>query len=292
LTLNSDMLAGLQHVYDVAAKYHVASVNMSIGGVLHNKPCDTNVLKPALDALRSIGVATVIAAGNDSFTSGLAEPGCISTAISVGATTKTDTIASYSNSSTWMSLWAPGSSINSSIPGGGYAFFNGTSMATPHVAGAFALARQAYPNESVTQLLARFQSNGPQITDARNGVTKRRLDIVNALRVIQVVPTTNTTTTEGNEILVPVTLSHVSFLTVSASWTTMSGTATDGTDFEHASGTVVFPPGSTSATIHIPGKQDQSAEGPEYGLVSLTNGVNAAIGGFYGVGVFNIADDD
>ena len=167
LTLNSDMLAGLEHVYDVAEQFHVASVNMSIGGPVHTSPCDTNVLKPAIDNLRSINVATVIAAGNDGRSDGIAEPACISTAVRVGATTKADVVASYSNSASFLRLMAPGSAIRSSVPGGGYADFSGTSMATPHVAGAFALARQAYPTETVAQSYLRLAVGGVPVTDAR-----------------------------------------------------------------------------------------------------------------------------
>src|SRR2546425_12543627 len=95
--------------------------------------------KTIIDNLRSAGIATVIAAGNAGATNAISVPGCISSAISVGATTKTDDVASYSNVSSFMSLFAPGSSIYSSLTGGGFGYLSGTSMATPHVTGAWAV---------------------------------------------------------------------------------------------------------------------------------------------------------
>ena len=73
-----------------------------------------------IDNLRSIDIATVIAAGNDGSGTALSSPGCISSAISVGSTDKSNLISSFSNVAPFMSLFAPGDSINSSVPGGGY----------------------------------------------------------------------------------------------------------------------------------------------------------------------------
>ena len=278
-------------MYDVAARYHVASVNMSIGGVVHTAPCDTNVLKPAIDNLRAINVATVIAAGNDGRSDAVAEPACISTAFAVGATTKADVIATYSNTASFMHLLAPGSAIRSSVPGGGYADFSGTSMATPHVAGAFALARQAYPSETVARSYLRFVVGGLPVTDARNGLSFRRLDVRQALGVVAVVPGA-ASAREGSLVRVPVSLSRASTLPVTVHYQTASYSATEGVDYVGASGTVTFAPGATSATVTVTTRQDALVESDELLLVAFSAPTNASIGGYYGLGFGGIVDDD
>jgi subtilisin len=179
----SDIVSGLERVYAVAPQYHIASANLSLGGALSSTPCDNQPYKPVIDNLRSIGIATVIAAGNNSSTNSLSVPGCVSTAVSVGSTDKTDVISYFSNMATFMSLLAPGGSINSSVTGGGYHVYSGTSMATPHVSGAFALLKQAVPGASVSTILNALQQTGLPITDTRSGgsVTAPRIRIYQAL---------------------------------------------------------------------------------------------------------------
>jgi len=133
--------------------------------------------KAKIDDLRAVGIATVIAAGNSGFTNALGTPACISTAISVGATDKTDGIATFSNSASFLSLLAPGVSINSSIPGNAYGVKSGTSMATPHVAGVFAILKQAWPTASVDEILSALQTTGMNLTDPRNTITIPRIDV-------------------------------------------------------------------------------------------------------------------
>ncbi len=145
----SDVNLALEQVYLLRNAYNIAAVNMSLGGGAYSgqASCDAanTSTKTAIDNLRSVNIATVIASGNNGYNSLVSSPGCISSAVSVGATTKTDVVDWYSNSASFLNLLAPGSSINSSIPGAAYAVYSGTSMATPHVAGSWALLKQQNP---------------------------------------------------------------------------------------------------------------------------------------------------
>ena len=180
----SDILAALEHVYGLASARNIAAVNMSLGSVTtFNTACDTQPYKPVIDNLRAIGVATVIAAGNGGSTNGLSAPGCISSAVSVGSTDKSNVVSSFSNVASFLSLFAPGGAITSSVPGGTFRAFNGTSMATPHVAGTWAVIRQAAPSAGVGLILDTLRQTGLPITDTRPGgsATIPRVKIFDAL---------------------------------------------------------------------------------------------------------------
>src|SRR5438093_438861 len=90
LSYYSDEVAALNRVYELRNTYNISSVNMSIGGdsFQNQAACevaDGGAEKAAIDQLRSVGIATVIAAGNSGFTDEVSFPGCISSAISVGS---------------------------------------------------------------------------------------------------------------------------------------------------------------------------------------------------------------
>ena len=167
----SDIVAGLEHVYAEAWTHNLVAVNMSLGGTTFPAPCDSDPTKPIIDNLRAVGIATTVAAGNAGATSGISTPACVSSAISVGSTDKQDVVSWFSNVAPFMSIFAPGESITSSVPGGGYMAASGTSMAAPHVAGTWALLREAAPNAGVSLILQALQQTGLPITDTRpNGI--------------------------------------------------------------------------------------------------------------------------
>ena len=177
----SDMLKGLERVYALRDTFPIAAVNLSVGGGSPtNVPCEPSSFQTAIDLLESAGIATVIAAGNEGSSAGVDWPACVPTAIAVGSTNKDDAISSFSNSGSLLDLWAPGGSITSSVPGGGLATHSGTSMAAPHVAGAWAVIKQAKPQASVADVLAALQNTGVPITDSRNGITRDRIRVFSA----------------------------------------------------------------------------------------------------------------
>ncbi len=178
VAFTSDIIAALEHVYSLSDTLAIAAVNMSLGGGRFASPCDDDPTRPIIDLLRARGVAVVIASGNDSLASQISAPACISSAVSVGATNDlTDRVTSFSNGARFLSRLAPGQLTRSSVPGGGFADLQGTSMAAPHVAGAFAVLKQAAPGASVDDLLAALLITGTPVTDVRSGNVTPRIDV-------------------------------------------------------------------------------------------------------------------
>ncbi|MFB7452080.1 S8 family serine peptidase [Streptomyces sp. NPDC056194] len=172
----SAQLKGLEHVLKLKqAGTPIVAANLSLGNGRYTTACDTDLRKPIVDSLLTAGVATVIAAGNNGHTDAVSMPGCISSAVTVGSTTDDDELSSFTNRGPLLDLFAPGTSIVSSVPGGAYASKNGTSMAAPHVAGAYAVLKQAFPTKSIADLTALLKSSGRGIV--YTGATTPRIDL-------------------------------------------------------------------------------------------------------------------
>jgi len=179
VAFDSDLMRALEYVYTLRNTYNIAAANMSLGGGVYTAACDASApgLTSIINTLRNTGIATIVSTGNGGSSIGVSFPACIAAAVSVGSTTKSNTLSGFSNSSSLVELLAPGSAIVSSMPGGGFSGANGTSMAAPHVAGAWASLKSARPNASVAEILAALQSSGLPIIDSRNGVTKPLIQI-------------------------------------------------------------------------------------------------------------------
>jgi subtilisin family serine protease len=180
---SSDILAALEHLYILSWDYRIAAINLSLGSNLPSAACDDEPYKAIVDNLRAVGIATVVASGNAGATSAMASPACVSSAVSVGSTTKADRLSAFSNVAPSLSLLAPGESIASSLPLGAYGALSGTSMAAAHVSGAFAVMRQALPDADVATLLDAFRRTGLPIADTRpsGGTVVPRLRLFEAL---------------------------------------------------------------------------------------------------------------
>lgn len=171
----------------------------------------------AFDALTQAGVLVVVASGNGGCSTGVAWPACMSSALAVGAVyddeicmdpipmpfgcqstrisfeasqcmddgcsqdTKADRITCYTDSGSKLGVWAPSHCAKAPKRGGGYEeCFGGTSAAAPYTSGVAALLAQAYPRHLPAALRAALEQTGKPRLDARNNLTRNRVDALAA----------------------------------------------------------------------------------------------------------------
>lgn len=297
----SDINRGLQRVIDLHdAGVKIAAVNMSLGGGAYSSESTCNSAnastKALIDNLKSRGIATLIASGNEGRTNAISAPACISSAVSVGATWDTsgwtcggsssavDKVACYSNTASFLDLLAPGSAIDASVPTNTYATYHGTSMATPHAAGCWALLKAAKPEATVDAIEAALKGTGKPIADYRlTSIVKPRIDCHAALNQLlgavpppPVTPTfqfkaATATVTEGTTTLtIPVTRSSGSG-SASVKYATSNGSAVAGKDYTAKSGTLSFAAGVTTQNISLRITNDTLYEVDETFKVALSS---------------------
>lgn len=203
---DSTALAAINWVVANRETHRIKAVNMSFGraNTHWSNECTMptilgrNPFQHAFSVLRGLGILPVVSAGNHAvqagrFVNGISLPACTPGAVAVGAvydsnvgsvqwtnctdvSTGLDQPTCFSQSSSYMGIWAPGEGITAAG-----ITMGGTSMAAPHVSGAFAVLAANEPYERLPVLAAALTTSGPLITDGRNSFTKRRLDLSAAL---------------------------------------------------------------------------------------------------------------
>lgn len=186
-----DVLKGVDWAITNKVQENVVSINMSLGAGKFTAACPNDVYEAPIANAKTAGIVTVIASGNNKFLNALASPACAPSAVSVGAvysknfgslatatctdaSTAADKVTCFSNSASFLTLLAPGAKITA----GGRTLV-GTSQAAPHVAGAVALVRSPgfLPTDTATAIIDRLKNTGRATRDARNNITKPRLDL-------------------------------------------------------------------------------------------------------------------
>jgi len=198
----SDVVAGIEWCTTRNEDFNISVISMSLGASCYNSTGDWsgdcfNTFCDSADALTSNAInsatekniSVIIAAGNDGNESYISYPACMQNAIPVSATTKADVIdTSYSNRNWMVQLVAPGTNINSTQNGGGYTIKQGTSMATPHAAGAIVIINQFLKlqgdSRNPQEIESALNRTGRIINDAGSGLNFSRINIYDAIMAL------------------------------------------------------------------------------------------------------------
>ena len=270
------------------------------------------------DAINRAGAANILfiaAAGNDgrnndtttSYPSGYSG----ANVIAVASITSSGALSSFSNyGATSVDLGAPGSDIMSTLPGGSYGSYSGTSMATPHVTGTAGLLASIFPWATALQIKDALLA-GSTATPSLNGKTATggRLDIQGAINVLaqlnggggtpSLLPSvslmaTDASASETNQDPCSFTLTRNNInlagsLTVQLIW---RGSASNGQDYAPQPTSVTFSPNETSLTLSITPFDDSDYEGGETIILEIQSNPSLyAISGSSSATV-NLTDND
>ena len=215
---------------DDAPESPIMIISVSLGSGYYQSACDDEqeALATAAEHVRDAGITLFVSAGNEGYCDGLGSPGCLSSVISVGAvydaafgvtgacvekescvavaepdcesgyyaedTSEADKVTSYSDSASFLTLFAPadqcytlqcaakGSTFNTE--------FGGTSAACPYAAGAAAALQSAAARLTgayltPAQIKNILTSTGDDVTDPKASVTKPRVDLLTAINVLR-----------------------------------------------------------------------------------------------------------
>jgi thermitase len=170
----------INHGADVInLSYSFSNRSQVLDEVLAQATC-TTAIDDSCRARTSPGAIVTAASGNSGdsdreYPAATLLPGVLA----IGASTEANTLAYFSTYGSWVQVAAPGDGILSSVPGGGYASWSGTSMATPLAAGTAALVRVAYPSLRPADIVTRIITTGASLS----GPVRRRVDAAAALRM-------------------------------------------------------------------------------------------------------------
>ena len=168
----SSIIDGITYAANNGAKV----INLSLGG-----PQQSSALKTAIDNAVAKGVVVVAAAGNDSSQTPN-YPAAYPNVVSVGSSDQNDRKSSFSTYGSTIDIVAPGSSILSTTPNNRYQTMDGTSMASPHVAGAAALVRSLHPDWSVDQVRKALETTGDAVSGFESSPSAKRMNVLKALQ--------------------------------------------------------------------------------------------------------------
>lgn len=239
----SGVIAGLDWILGQHPAGTPGVINMSLGGGA------SSLLDAAVSRIVAAGLIVVAAAGNSGTDACLTSPARVGVALTVGAVSRTDTRASWSNYGSCLDLFAPGVDITSTWSSSSTATtaISGTSMAAPHVAGVAAVLWSSAVGSGASTIQGRV------ITDATTGVvvsggpgSPDRL-----VRLVDQSSDPTTTTSTSTTTTTTTIVDSTTTTPISTTTTTIVDSTTTTTD-----------PGTTTTTVRSPNNGRDRADSP------------------------------
>lgn len=190
----SDAIDAINYLRDLKTRHkiNIVALNNSWGGGGYSSALHTAIIRAAKQGILFVAAAGNSAVNTDTTASypsnyttlqgtSLETAASYEAVVSVAAITSTGGLASFSNyGARTVDIGAPGAGIVSTVPTNGYAAYNGTSMAAPHVTGAIALYASAFPASTASQIRTALLSNSkPTSSLSTRTVTGGRLSLSN-----------------------------------------------------------------------------------------------------------------
>jgi len=303
---DSDILQGINYAISNKTQFGIAVINLSLGSEIDGSNasgyCDD--LDPAyviaINSANAAGLPVVVASGNGARSNQIADPACVSPAISAGAVYSSafsrvawsppdpctdspaspDQVVCFSDSNSNLSILAPGAFWAVTTKGGTTeSSFAGTSASAPAVSGAMALVSQARPDLSPSGMLALLRATGKPITDTRNGVVTPRIDTLAAVQL----PASKLSAYGGAAVSIPDGTGSATVTTTTSGFTGALGTVHVSVQIDHSDPsqlrlTLIGPDGTSVVLSDHTG----SAEHPINAFYGLTDAPAQSLDAFSG----------
>src|SRR5262245_9728054 len=305
---DSDILAAINWAVTNHDAFDIGVINLSFGGIpidgqAHGY-CDDALPQyaTAVEAANAAGMVFVASAGNEGLGNAIAEPACLSIALSAGAVypdsyssvswqggaggtlctdapVTADTVVCFSNSAPDLSLLAPGAFWVVPTLGGAVGQFHGTSAAAPAVSGTAALLQQARPGIGAAEIGSLLRATGRPVSDPKSGVLTPRID---ALAAVQATPA-SFAAFDGTSVAIPDGAGSALARATISGFTATLASVQAVVEIDHADPrqlTVVLTgPDGTSVRLH---DRSGTPERPINGVYGKTLAAAQSLGAFQG----------